>query len=1060
MSTRTPNIEQATAITKKGGVLLSAGAGSGKTFVIIEHIIYLLRETRSQYSTEALQKKMMHILSSITLMTFTKKAAGEMSIRLTNRVEELIDDEDCLDERPYWELVFKNLSYLKILTIHGLCHNLLRAGFWPEFPLEVDIVDKLTIRHKIKRLFDQWYDINHRNFTPQVLAHTHELFLAMEEIFQSPELRILWESPQNFAEINEELDLFFDEWIQLRSFDQLFTANFPVDSDKKKNAKKGFQAIAGFSQLASSNGKISSSNYKKYMSFFEELGRFPPASKDMNYEENNFRDEMKTLHGDIKDWGEDLLALDENTTAYKDWSKTLQSVFNYINLNYQSLSGFSYSDLEYYVHKGLKQEEALSKIHQAYTYFIVDEFQDTSFIQFDILKKLIGGDLKKLYVVGDRKQAIYGFRGGELQVFHDCERMMSLDGNLSLLSNYRSSQNIIEFNNSFFAKIFPLGFKYEELDPHHTEMEAQLVPETKGLQKGDVYSICIEVEDENADLDQYEAQALAFEIEKLVFDDSIESICVLYRKLKPSYYLIDLLKEKEISFNAQIKISYQDDPLLSMFKYLIESVLNISDPIKSSSSFFKLKALCNIIGINNFDQSEILIFIENSKLMGIMNSFIKLFLTLGLSNSFFDQNFNLLKSICEIGNNNYLQIYHILKENDDGYSTELVSGKKEKRIILMTAHASKGLEFDAVLLGGVHTNGSYQGMKAKVGKMPKSFRWKKSFDQNKFYKSPNYYLESEILKQKNFSESKRLLYVACTRAIEKLCWVDLRHNGKELMSDQNSWIKALRLAEVNTIQTQLRFHQNIHQNKISFIQKDSLGIAINKLPISTGITSELSVTRLATLAECPFKFYLKNICKINIDEKFFESSDTEEEAESFFSSKARGTAIHLILSKVFKKELFLETIPMELKEIIDWVLELARPLVDFRAISEEAIKFSFFNNMISGTPDIFFLGKDNQLVVWDFKTGQRRLENEVGYWFQLMCYAYGIGKIYPLDQEQKIKLSLIYIDEKINIAKELSLSEISRELYLVWKKTESLYQVNLSHCSVCEYSTICKKSHP
>ena len=401
----------------------------------------------------------------------------------------------------------------------------------------------------------------------------------------------------------------------------------------------------------------------------------------------------------------------------------------------------------------------------------------------------------------------------------------------------------------------------------------------------------------------------------------------------------------------------------------------------------------------------------------------------------------------------------MLKESEDEYSTELVSGSTGKRITLMTAHASKGLEFDAVLLGGIHTNGAYHGMREKVGKMPNSFRYKKSYDQNKFNKSPVYFLEAEILKQKNFSESKRLLYVACTRAISKLIWVDLRDSSKELIEDQNSWIKALRKS--STAQLKALTLDGLTTAKIknvSFVQKDSLGLMVHATSIKCGITSELSVTRLATLAECPFKFYLQNICKISTDqsEKFFESN--EEEGQSiFYSSKERGTAIHLILSKIFKNELYLENAPVDLRDIIAWVQSLAIKYSKHQCSSEETIKFSFFNNMIAGTPDIFFITKNN-IAVWDFKTGLRNEEDEASYWFQLMCYAYGIGKIYPVPPESQIEMRLLYVDEKKDAVKKLSYQEISRELFLIWEKTECLYQVNPKHCLQCEYSSICKKS--
>ena len=89
LSSRTPNFEQSNAIVKKGGVLLSAGAGSGKTFVIIEHIVFLLREMRSKLSHDDLVKNAANLFSGITLMTFTKKLRVKCRYGLREKLKSL-----------------------------------------------------------------------------------------------------------------------------------------------------------------------------------------------------------------------------------------------------------------------------------------------------------------------------------------------------------------------------------------------------------------------------------------------------------------------------------------------------------------------------------------------------------------------------------------------------------------------------------------------------------------------------------------------------------------------------------------------------------------------------------------------------------------------------------------------------------------------------------------------------------------------------------------------------------------------------------------------------------
>ena len=118
------------------------------------------------------------------------------------------------------------------------------------------------------------------------------------------------------------------------------------------------------------------------------------------------------------------------------------------------------------------------------------------------------------------------------------------------------------------------------------------------------------------------------------------------------------------------------------------------------------------------------------------------------------------------------------------------------------------------------------------------------------------------------------------------------------------------------------------------------------------------------------------------------------------------------------------------------------------------MKFSFFGQMISGTPDLIFESAD-EIIVWDFKTGKRNEEEEASYWFQLMCYGYGYANLKQFTPEKMIPLSLVYIDQQKIITKQMTLAEITTILFENWSKTESLNQVNLNHCMSCEYSSIC-----
>src|SRR5690606_27844463 len=103
------------------------------------------------------------------------------------------------------------------------------------------------------------------------------------------------------------------------------------------------------------------------------------------------------------------------------------------------------------VRKHLQTEVAL---------LLVDEFQDTSRQQWELLELLTGGDTRKFFLVGDPKQSIYSFRYAEVALFEQAKEKVLSQGGLSLVlsHNFRSSPTLIEHINRFSKSLFPEGF--------------------------------------------------------------------------------------------------------------------------------------------------------------------------------------------------------------------------------------------------------------------------------------------------------------------------------------------------------------------------------------------------------------------------------------------------------------------------------------------------------------------------------------------------------------------------------------------------------------------------
>ena len=154
-----PNEEQTGAIIHEGGVLLKAGAGSGKTFVLVEHVIHIIKQFNQKHQGLELNDyrlKLREFLSGVVVVTFTKKAAGELSLRLKTRIEEEHNNATSL-ETIYWKVIQEVYLTMTVGTIHSFCFKLLSQGFILDVDPDLNIISDVEFRDKIDNVFDRWF---------------------------------------------------------------------------------------------------------------------------------------------------------------------------------------------------------------------------------------------------------------------------------------------------------------------------------------------------------------------------------------------------------------------------------------------------------------------------------------------------------------------------------------------------------------------------------------------------------------------------------------------------------------------------------------------------------------------------------------------------------------------------------------------------------------------------------------------------------------------------------------------------------------------------------------
>ncbi len=162
------------------------------------------------------------------------------------------------------------------------------------------------------------------------------------------------------------------------------------------------------------------------------------------------------------------------TQALDPHSLALARVGRFVLERYERLKrrrgALDFSDLENGADRALEHEEVRKYYQTRFDLVMVDEFQDTNPLQASIVFRFVRPDLSNLCVVGDPKQSIYRFRDADVSVFEDC--CARLPERLSLTWNFRSRPGVIDFSNQVCAPAFEASqMQYEALVPKRELLE-------------------------------------------------------------------------------------------------------------------------------------------------------------------------------------------------------------------------------------------------------------------------------------------------------------------------------------------------------------------------------------------------------------------------------------------------------------------------------------------------------------------------------------------------------------------------------------------------------------
>lgn len=457
-----PTPAQQTAVTTLGcNLLVNAGAGSGKTKVLVERFVHLLAQPDESGITS---------VSQIVAITFTTKAAHEMRARVRQTLAQRLAEASDAAERERWSRHLKEMDGARISTIHALAANLLRAnaadvadGLDPAFEVLDEVQSGLLINAAVD---DALRDTAADDPALEVFARyrTEDVI----ELLRGMVLRALPAWPENvlahWASAQSRL------WVQMRpgliaglrdALDFAPPGGIPQDdllADHWRSAQAALAAldndpsawVGPVARLLAKRGNVG------------KQGAW--GGKELLQEAKDRLDRARNLGSTLYEWlgdpvREDSDGPDAQAAALAGcWhSLTSRAKDRYAQL--KAVRGaVDFDDLERLALALLEQPAVRARYDGAeFRHVMVDEFQDTSATQWAIIQRLANPARPgALFLVGDPKQSIYGFRGADARVFDHARAAIVGHGGqvIALAQSFRTHKRLVGQFNGLFAQLF------------------------------------------------------------------------------------------------------------------------------------------------------------------------------------------------------------------------------------------------------------------------------------------------------------------------------------------------------------------------------------------------------------------------------------------------------------------------------------------------------------------------------------------------------------------------------------------------------------------------------
>ncbi len=884
--------EQQQAIYEKGNnILVAAGAGSGKTAVLVERIINKIVNEKID-------------IDKLLVVTFTNAAAAEMRERVLNAIYEKID-KNPEDERLQRQVTLLNKA--SICTIDSFCLDVVRNNFFElnisqNFrigdPIEIDILKQDVIED----LFEEKYENEDKDFEKLINTYTSykddtplkELILTVYTYIQSNPFPEKWLEEKvemfNLEDIEQDFSKTLWGQILLKQINEIIEDSIIKINAEKDNLQRYPELHKSWLLLNDDIDKLETlkanlDSWDKTYTIYQEF-KFNPWSVDKNIK-IEAKEIAKITREDVKkkfkkelDNILELKSKEANTDIkemYIILKKLKQIILEFGELfekkkkekNIVDFSDIEHNALKILLNENREPTEIAKKYQEKFEEIAIDEYQDSNLVQEYILTAISREN--NIFMVGDVKQSIYKFRQARPDLFLNKYKKYKLkqekknEENLKiqLFKNFRSREEILDFSNLIFSKIMTeelgelnyteeeylnLGASYEKTWQNlKTEIDILKIEDEENEDEQEE-----NYEEENSEHDEQEEKERLEDIElearfvanriKQLIENKFQIYDVKKKEKRNIRYkdIVVLLRstretapifEKEILKIGMPVFSDSSSEYLESIE--IQTIMNllkiINNPLqeiplvatmRSHIGGFTDNELVEIRLSDKYDnfyntllkakkdvspqlRKKINTFLENLEMWRKEQEYLSLdeliwkiyddtgyynYVGLMSNGNLRQANLKILferakqcESISFKGLFNFINYIEKIKTSSKDMDSAKVIGENDDVIRIMSIHKSKGLEFPIVFLSGTGKQFNLMDLNKKILLHPEIGIGVKYIDYERQieYDTLSKKAMKNQIKIETLSEEMRILYVALTRAKEKIIITGYTKNKKQ-----------------------------------------------------------------------------------------------------------------------------------------------------------------------------------------------------------------------------------------------------------------------------------------